>query len=106
MESGREGRYLLKAILMQNHEENGVRREQVVAPLAAIEERFLEAKEVGIRGFHRGLFWISIDQKLNELNVKDVPRNRIEAEILRKVPRPATKDWSLWAVTCVPRYEK
>ena len=91
---------------MQNHEQKGVPRKQVVLPLASIEERFLEAKEVGIRGFHRGLFWIAVDNKLNELNVEDVSRNMIEAEILKRVPRPATNEWSLWAVTCVPRYEE
>ncbi len=79
-------------------------QEQVVASLAAIEERFLEAKEVGIRGFHRGLFWTLVDKKLDHLNLEDVPRSMIEAEILKKVPRPATDEWSLWAVTCVPRY--
>ncbi len=106
MESGRRGRWLLEAILMQNHEEEGVMREQVVAPLAAIEERFLKAKEVGIRGFHRGLFWTLVDNKLNDLNIENLPRSMLEAEILKEVPRPATNDWSLWAVTCVPRYEE
>jgi hypothetical protein len=103
---GREGRYRLEAILMQNHEEKGLRRERVAVLLATIEERFLEAEEVGIRGFHRGLFWAAVDKKLNDLNVKNLLRTMIEDEILQKVPRPATNEWSLWAVTCVPRYEK
>jgi hypothetical protein len=106
LKSGRRGRCRLEAILVQNHEEKGVTHEQVVAPLATIEERFLEAKEVGIRGFHRGLFWTVVDKKLNDLNIENVPRNIIEAEILKKVPRPATNEWSLWAVTCVPRYDE
>ena len=97
---------LLEAILMQNHEENGVMLEQVVSPLAAIEERFLKAKEVGIRGFLRGLFLTVVDGKLNDLNLGSLSRSMIEAEILKLVPRPATNEWSLWVVTCVPRDTK
>jgi hypothetical protein len=106
LESGRAGRCLREAILMKNHKKEGVMQEQVVAPLAAIEERFLTAKEVGIRGFHRGLFWTLVDKKLKALNMENLPRSMIEAEISKRVPRPATNEWSLWAVTCVPRYEE
>lgn len=106
MKSGRGGRCRLEAVLVQNHDEKGGTQEQVVASLAAIEERFLEAKEVGIQGFHRGLFWTAVDKKLNDLIMEDVPRSMIETEILKKVPRPATNEWSLWAVTCVPRYDQ
>ena len=91
---------------MQTYEGKGGTQEQIVASLGTIEERFLEAKEVGIQGFHRGLFWSAVDKTLNDLNIEDVPGNMIESEILKKVPRPATDEWSLWAVTCVPRYDE
>ena len=91
---------------MQNYEGKGGTQEQIVASLGTIEERFLEAKEVGIQGFHRGIFWLAVDKELNDLTIEDVPRSMIESEILKRVPRPATDEWSLWAVTCVPRYDE
>lgn len=106
LESGRGRGCRLEAILMQNDEEKGVIKKKIIASLATIEERFLEAKEIGIRGFHRGIFWTEVDKKLKDLNIGNVPRNMIEAEILRKVPRPTSNDWSLYAVTCVPRYDE
>ena len=59
---------------------------------------------MGMRAFHRGLFWTVVDKKLDEFRLEPVVRDKIEAEIIEKVPRP-TSDWALWGVRCVPKYE-
>jgi hypothetical protein len=83
----------------------GESKERIVMPLAGIEERFLNTKELGMRAFHRGLFWTVADRKLDDLKLEKGLRKRIEAALLVTVPRPAD-DWGLWAVTCIPKYEK
>ena len=56
------------------------------------------------QAFHQGLFGAKVDKKLDGLGLNAGKRNRIEAEISRLVPRP-TREWALWAVTCVPRHD-
>ena len=58
-----------------------------------------------MKAFHRGLFWTAADRKLSELKLERKVRKGIEAEILEVVPRPRD-EWGLWAVICVPEYEK
>ena len=102
---GRRGSYLLHAILVDKKREKGESKERVIEHLAGIEERFLETKEIGMRAFHRGLFWTVADRKLADLKLERQVRKGIEAEISEVVPRP-TNEWGLWAVKCVPDYEK
>jgi hypothetical protein len=42
---------------------------------------------------------------LANLNLEQKVRNEIEAEISEIVPRPRD-EWGLWAVKCIPEYEK
>jgi hypothetical protein len=101
---GRGGRHRFDAILVEEYEKSGQFRERVLKHLASIEERFLNAREVGMRQFYRGLFWVVVDKNLNDLNLEPATKDRIETEILQTVPRP-NEDWGLWAVTCVPKYD-
>jgi len=106
LDSGRRRRrYHLHAILVDKKGEKEGSKERVIEHLASIEERFLETKEMGMRAFHRGLFWKVADRKLEDLKLERKVRKGIEAEILEVVPRP-TDEWGLWAVICVPKYEK
>jgi hypothetical protein len=72
--------------------------------LASIDERFLNTKARDIRAFHKGLFWKTIDDSLDRLEMEPALRVRIESQIAEKISRPGD-DWPLWAVTCIPRYD-
>ena len=102
---GKKGRHLLEAILMETDRGVGESKERIVMHLAGIEERFLNTKELGMRAFYRGLFWKVADKKLDDLRLEEDLRKKIEAALVETVPRPAD-DWVLWAVTCIPKYEK
>ena len=104
-EGGRRERHHLHAILVERKSEKGAQHEKVIDHLASIEERFLETKETGMRAFYRGLFWEVADRKLEALHLEREVRQKIETEISEIVPRPSN-EWGLWAVTCVPKYEK
>ena len=104
-DGGRRGRHHLHAILVERKSEKGALHEKVIDQLASIEERFLETKETGMRAFHRGLFWEVAERKLEALHLEREVRQKIETEISEIVPRPSN-EWGLWAVTCVPKYEK
>jgi len=77
-----------------------------VAPtcLGIIDERFLNTKARDIRAFHKGLFWKAVDESLDRFRIEAALRIRIESQIAEKISRP-DKEWSLWAVTCIPRYD-
>ena len=102
---GRRGRQHLHAVLIERNSGKDDHHEKVIDHLASIEERFLETKETGMRAFHRGLFWSVAGRKLDALHLNSEVRQRIEAEISEIVPRPSN-EWGLWAVTCVPKYDK
>lgn len=102
---GRRVHYRLQAILVDNRRENGELKEKVIVHLASIEERYLKTKEVGMKAFHQGLFWTVADKKMTEIKLEPQVRKGIEAEISEVVPRP-TDQWGLWAVKCIPEYEK
>ena len=101
---GRRDRHHLHAILVERKMEKGVLNEKVIRHLAGIEERFLETKEMGMKAFHRGLFWTVADKKLADLQLAGDVRKKIEGEISKVVSRPSD-EWGLWAVKCVPDYE-
>jgi hypothetical protein len=94
----------LVAVLMESYQEAGRPKEKFIEELAAIRERYLTTKARDTRAFHQGLFWVVVDKKLDALNLESVERTTIEAEILKRVPRP-NQDWALWGVTCIPRYD-
>ena len=102
---GRRVHYRLRAILVDNKREHGELKEEVIVHLASIEERYLKTNEVGMRAFHQGLFWTVADKKMTEIELEPKVRKGIEAEISEVVPRP-TDQWGLWAVKCIPEYEK
>ena len=72
--------------------------------LASIEERFLRSRELGVRAFHRGIFWVHVDRKLDSLDLEPGERDSLEQEIRKQVPRPG-KDWALYCVKCIPEIE-
>lgn len=73
--------------------------------LAMIDQRFLSSKITGLKAFHQGLFWETVREKIERMCLEPAVRKALEAEISRKVPRPAP-DWALWAVTCIPRFDR
>ena len=96
--------YILNFILVENYQENGKTKEKLIDHLGAIEERFLNSNARDMKAFHQGLFWAKVDKKLDSLKLTTGKRNKIEAEISKLVPRPG-EEWSLWAVTCMPRFD-
>jgi hypothetical protein len=72
--------------------------------LGSIREQYLQTKVSNTRAFHQGLFWAAVDRKLDFLALRPDVRNTIERQIIKEVPRPG-KDWALWGVTCIPRYD-
>jgi hypothetical protein len=73
--------------------------------LATIEERFLSTKARDMRAFHQGMFWVSVDRNLTNIELKAGERQKIEEQIALTVPRPSS-EWALWGVVCVPKYDK
>jgi hypothetical protein len=98
--NGRGGR--LEAVLVDGRL-NG--HEAIITQLGAIETRFLHVNIRTTREFHQGIFWKKVDQLLAELELKPEIQSAIEAQICEKVPRPSD-DWPMWAVTCIPHYDK
>ncbi len=94
----------LKALLVEQYQDNGSVKHRVVEYLGAIEEKFLTTKVRNMREFHQGLFWVAVDKKLDHLGLDTRRRNRIEADICQTVSRP-NEDWALWGVTCIPRFD-
>jgi hypothetical protein len=72
--------------------------------LGSIKVQILNSKARDMRAFHQGLFWERVDRKLKRLTLKPQERQKIEYIISETVPRP-DKDWALWSVTCIPRYD-
>jgi hypothetical protein len=72
--------------------------------LGTIEERFLRTHARDVRAFHQGLIWKGVTRKLDQLNLDAAVREAVEREISQRIPRP-NAEWSLWAVTCIPRYD-
>ncbi|MFC1821486.1 hypothetical protein ACFL9T_02185 [Thermodesulfobacteriota bacterium] len=85
--------------------ENREVKENTEKHLGTIDMRFLNINESGMREFHRGLFWATVDKNLDHLKLSQDQRKKIESEIVDTIPRPADS-WSLWAVKCVPKYDQ
>jgi hypothetical protein len=96
--------YILSFVLVENYQEDGKIKVKLIDHLGFIEERFLNSDLRDMKAFHRGLFWAKMDKKLDSLKLTAEKRNKIEAEISELVPRPG-EEWSIWAVTCVPRHD-
>jgi hypothetical protein len=106
LEAGRTGESFRFEVFLENDtEENESPIRADVKPLGSIEERFLTSKETGVRAFHQGLFWITVDKNLDALRLNPVLRGTIEKEIMEMVPRPKA-DWALFCVKCIPEYDK
>ena len=98
--NGRGGR--LEAVLVDGHLRG---HETVITQLGAIETRFLHVNIRTTREFHQGIFWKKVDQRLAELELSSAIQSSIEEQLCEKVQRPGD-DWPMWAVTCIPRYDK
>ncbi len=94
----------LVAVLVEAHSGSNGHRENVIARLGSIEERFLEVNIAAMRNFHKGLFWTVVDKKLDELGLSVEQRSAIENGIAERIPRPCA-EWALWGVTCIPRFD-
>ena len=94
----------LRVVLVQSCQNNGNTEQRIVDSLGDINEKFLSTNVQNMRAFHQGLFWVAVDRKLDHLNLDARLRNEIEAVILNTVSRP-DKDWALWGVTCIPRFD-
>ena len=94
----------LEVLLVESYQDNGSVKYRLIEHLGAIEAKFLASKVRNMREFHQGLFWTSVDKKLDSLSLDPRQRDRIEADISQMVSRP-DEDWALWGVTCIPRFD-
>ena len=105
VEAGKNGRgRSLVAVLVEDYQEAQPSRRRFVERLGSIKEHILNSKARDMRAFHQGLFWAHVDKKLDHLTLKPGQRKEIESKISETIPRP-NGDWSLWSVTCIPRYD-
>jgi hypothetical protein len=58
-------RYLLSAVLVESHRENGKPRQRVLKYLASIQEDHLESRE------HRARFWETVEEQLSGFEAED-----------------------------------
>ena len=96
--------FYLDAVLVEQYQDNEKTTKKFMEHLGSIREKFLTTRVGNMRAFHQGIFWVTVDQKLEQLNLDAKRRNRIEGDILKTVPRP-DEDWALWGVTCIPRFD-
>ena len=96
--------YQLVALLAEGSFSEEDKNAKVLAKLGAIQERFLSIPISKTRAFHQGLFWVTVDKKLDQLKLDARLRNKIEADIIKTVSRP-DNDWALWGVTCIPIFD-
>ena len=96
--------YHLLALLVDQSPATGQTQHELQEELGSIKEQYLQTKASNTRAFHQGLFWAAVDKKLDFLALGSDVRNTIERQIIKEVPRPG-KDWALWGVTCIPRYD-
>jgi len=101
--SGREVNTLNALLVGTNGKQDAAAVDHAVN-LGTIEERFLRTHARDVRAFHQGLFWKGVTRKLDQLNLNAAVREAVEDEISQKIPKPGA-EWSLWAVTCIPRYD-
>ena len=94
----------LRAVLVENYQNNGETGLRIVDNLGDIDEKFLLTNVTNMRAFHQGLFWVTVDRKLDQLKLDTGLRNKIEADIIKTVSRP-DNDWALWGVTCIPTFD-
>jgi hypothetical protein len=105
VEAGKNGNgRSLVAVLVEDCQKAEKNKMRFVEQLGSIKERMLNSKARDMRAFHQGLFWAHVDKKLDHLSLKPEERKEIESKISETVPRP-NGDWSLWSVTCIPRYD-
>jgi len=102
---GNRRRTSLVASLIETVQENGLKRNRVIANLGAIETRFLTVAIKCTREFHQGLFWVHAKKKLDALGLEIEVRAFIEAALAETVPKPGD-DWALWGVKCIPQYDR
>jgi hypothetical protein len=105
VEAGKNGRgHSLVAVLVGDYPGAEKTKVRFSERLGSIKEQMLNSKARDMRAFHQGLFWAHVDKKLDHLSLKPEQRKKIESKISETVPRP-DDDWSLWSVTCIPRYD-
>ena len=96
--------YQLTALLVEGYKAEENDNAKVLTKLGAIQERFLRIRISKTKAFHQGLFWVKVDQRLEDLGLGEEMQHALEAQISEKVPRPRD-DWALWGVTCIPQID-
>ena len=105
VDAGKNGRgRSLVAVLVGDCQEAEKTKMRFIERLGSIKEQILNSKARDMRAFHQGLFWAHVDKKLDHLALKPEQRKEIESKISETIPRP-NDEWSLWSVTCMPRYD-
>ena len=104
-QSGVNGKGInLEALLVDTYPGKGPVKLRQIEHLGSIQEKFLASKVRNMREFHQGLFWASVDRKLDHLKLTPSLRRRVEADLSEMVSRPG-EDWALWGVTCIPSFD-
>ena len=96
--------FYLDAVLVEQYQDHGKTKQKVIEHLGSIGEKFLTTRVGNMRAFHQGIFWVTVDKKLELLDLDAKQKNRIEGDLLKTVSRP-DDDWALLEVTCIPRFD-
>ena len=84
------GEYSLAAVLVESRRVNGKPRQKVIKHLASIREYGLADEMVG---WHTG-FWRDVEESLRDLDLSEADRAKIEAALVRRVPKPTKEKWA------------
>jgi hypothetical protein len=103
--AGRMGNtYQWVALLLNDESPDGDDPADSALELASIEARFLTVNIPATRAFHQGLFWERVRRRLDDLHIDSSERAVLASALADKVPIPE-RDWALWGVCCIPRYD-
>ena len=83
----RNGQTALTAVLVESQRVDGKPRQRTISYLGTI------TQELVINPFRQTSFWASAERRLAQQGLDDATRARLEASLLRVVPRPLAEDW-------------
>ena len=78
------------AVLVECKRVNGKPRQRVIKHLASIREYGLADDKVG---WHTG-FWRDVEISLRDIPMSEAEREKIEAALVRRVPKPTKEKWA------------
>ena len=85
-ERARTGKFLLAALLIQAERRDGKPRQKVVAYLGSIKEERVPSPYI------RKWFWRDVDRRLDSLGLEAEVRQKVEASLVVRVPRPTEEE--------------